>query len=100
MRQFLEDDALLNLYPCDGRDSSRSCRELRGRLVAPRVYIDEILVFGLTQLGSYEPHEFYSVDVFVCGPGDRMGGWEIRAYTPDYAERMARRLRTFFPSCF
>jgi hypothetical protein len=98
MRQFLENDAMINLIPC-GRNMVSNCRELRGRLVAPRVYIDE-MSWDLDYLGSFEPHELYKVDVFTCGPGDRMGGWEIRAYTYAYVQQQMKRGRAMFASCF
>jgi hypothetical protein len=98
MRKFLEDEAMLNLIPC-GRTMVSDCRELRGNLVAPRVYIDEMR-WDMDYLGSFEPHELYKVDVFVCGPGDRMGGWEIRAYTYPYIEQQMKRGRAMFASCF
>jgi hypothetical protein len=100
MRQFLENDAMLNLMPCNGRNAVNDCRVLRGNMVAPRVYIDELRAADLDELNSYEPYELYKVDVFVCGPGDRMGGWEIRAYTYEFVERQARRGRAMFASCF
>lgn len=99
MRQFLENDAAVPLFPCTGRESRMDCRDLRGRLVAPRVYIDEIPAAGLDQLDSYQPHELYTVDVFVCGPADRLGGWEIRVYTHAFMERQARRARGMFAHC-
>jgi hypothetical protein len=100
MRRFLENDAMLSLMPCDGREVRNDCRVLRGRVVPPRVYIDELLAQGLDHLDSYQPYELYSVDVFVCGPGDRLGGWEIHVYTYEYVDRQMKRRRQFFPSCF
>jgi len=101
MRRFLENDAALNFFPCGARDATNDCRDIRGNLVAPRVYIDDLEAFGgLNQLGSYEPWELHAVDVFTCGPGDRRGGWEIRVYTFAYMERQARRGRAVLPSCF
>jgi hypothetical protein len=99
MRQFLQNDAMVPLFPCTGRESRMDCRDLRGRLVAPRVYIDEVPAAGLDQLDSYQPQELYTVDVFVCGPGDRLGGWEIRVYTHAFMERQARRGRGMFAHC-
>jgi hypothetical protein len=101
MRQFLETDALLTLIPCPGR-STRDCLYVRGNLVAPRVLIDEQLMLGegMDQLASYDPWEFYSVEVFMCGPGDRLRGWEIRAFTHQYMAQLARRGRGLLPQCF
>jgi hypothetical protein len=99
MRQFLENDAMLNLSPCGGRNMVNDCREIRGRMVAPRVYLDELSV-DMEYLASFEPHQLYKVDVFTCGPGDRMGGWEIRAYTYAYVDQQMKRGRSMFASCF
>jgi hypothetical protein len=101
MRQFLETDALLTLVPCPGR-SARDCLYVRGNRVAPRVFIDEQLMVGggMEQLASYDPWEFYSVEVFMCGPGDRLRGWEIRAFTHQYMAQLARRGRGLLPQCF
>jgi hypothetical protein len=102
MREFLENDALIPMLPCEGRRARNDCRDLRGDLVAPRVYIDELSTMGggLEQLGSYDPKELYSVDVFICTPRvDRLGGWEIHVYTHAYMESQARRGRGFFPHC-
>jgi hypothetical protein len=98
MRQFLENEAMIDLLPC-GSSLVKNCRALRGRVVAPRVYIDE-LRWDWDYLGSFDPHELYKVDVFTCGPGDRMGGWEIRAYTYEYVEQQMKRGRAMFASCF
>ena len=54
----------------------------------------------LDYLNSFEPYQLYKVDVFTCGPGDRMGGWEIRAYTYAYVEQQMKRGRAMFASCF
>jgi hypothetical protein len=99
MRQFLENDAMLDLHPCGGRNMVSDCREIRGRMVAPRVYLDELPV-DLDYLATFEPYELYKVDVFTCGPGDRLGGWEIRAYTYGYVDQQMKRGRAMFASCF
>jgi hypothetical protein len=90
---------MLNLSPCGGRNMVSDCREIRGRMVAPRVYLDELSI-DLDYLNSFEPYQLYKVDVFTCGPGDRMGGWEIRAYTYAYVEQQMKRGRAMFASCF
>ena len=99
MRQFFENDAMLDLHPCGGRNMVSDCREIRGRMVAPRVYLDELPV-DLDYLATFEPYELYKVDVFTCGPGDRLGGWEIRAYTYGYVDQQMKRGRAMFASCF
>ena len=55
-----------------------------GRILEPRVYIDELPIQGgLDVLQSYAPGDFHAIEVFACGA--------IRAYTPAYFTRQARR---------
>ena len=99
MRRFLENEALLPLMPCGAR-AVNNCRDIRGRMYEPRVYIDELPAAGLEELDSYDPSELYRVDVFVCSPADLRGGWEVRVYTYRYVDRQMKRRRQLFPSCF
>ena len=71
--------------------SSGSCIERRGGIMAPRIYIDEALAIGgMDQLQMYVPYEFHTVEVYS-------GGAEIRAYTHNFLERMARRPMVLIP---
>jgi hypothetical protein len=99
MREFLENDAMIPLFSCDSRSARKDCRDLRGSLVAPRVYVDERMAMGLEELGSYSPSELHAVDVIICTSADVLRGWEIRVYTTAFMERQARRARGMFPTC-
>lgn len=69
---------------CAGRRGS-TCLIVRGRLVEPVVYIDEVpFLGGLDYLDSLQPHEFYMIEIFS-------GGRHIRAYTPRFMERAAKQ---------
>ena len=71
--------------------ASGSCIERRGGVMAPRVYIDEsVAIGGMDELAMYQPHEFYTVEVYS-------GGAEIRAYTHNFMDRMARRPMALIP---
>lgn len=68
---------------CSGAFTNE-CFMVRGRPVEPRVYVDEVPVFGGTEyLASMRPHELYMVEVFG-------NGRHIRAYTPQFMERAAK----------
>ena len=59
------------------------------RTASSAVYIDERLApFGLSQLGFYRPDDFHLIEVYG-------GGREVRAYTPQYIERLARGEASF-----
>lgn len=91
LRDFLSIEALLSVQPCGSRALSGSCVVRRGRLVQPRVYIDEAPVIGgLDQLQTYRPYELYLLEVYSSGS-------EIRAYTHQFMERMARRPMALIP---
>jgi hypothetical protein len=88
--EFLGTEAMLNNVPCDGRLGGW-CVFRRGRAVQPRVYIDEIpLLGGFDQLATYQPHELYMLEIYSQGQ-------EIRAYTHQFMERMARRPVALIP---
>jgi hypothetical protein len=85
MMEFLRLESGLNLTACGGRRISSLCLFRRGQWVEPRIFIDEVPAFGgMDQLASYRPHELYLVEVFGSG-------LQIRAYTHNFMERMARR---------
>ena len=77
--------------PCAGLAMAVSCITRRGAARAPKVYIDEAPVIGgLDQLALYKPHELYLLEVYA-------GGSEIRAYTHQFMDRMARRTQALIP---
>lgn len=60
------------------------CFMVRGRAVAPEVWIDEApVVGGMDYLRTVRPYELYMVEVYA-------GGRQIRAYTPRFMERAAK----------
>jgi hypothetical protein len=70
---------------------SMGCIERRGGVTAPRVYIDEAwAIGGLDELAMYQPFEFHTVEVYSSGA-------EIRAYTHNFMELMARRPMALIP---
>ena len=73
---------------------ANECVWVRGRPVAPAVYIDEMpAIGGLLQLSHYRPHELYMVEVYGQGR-------HIRAYTQWYIERVAKSGQTPMPLLF
>jgi hypothetical protein len=79
---FVKTRAGLFSVSCNGRWTSR-CFMVRGRPTEPRVYVDEMPVFGgMEYLESMAPHELYMVEVYGSGRA-------IRAYTPRFMERAA-----------
>lgn len=69
--------------PCRGRWSDR-CFIVRGRLVEPSVWVDEVpLIGGIDYLDMMRPYELYMVEIYA-------GGRQIRAYTTGFMERAAK----------
>lgn len=92
--EFLRIEASLHTEPCGRRSFSSQCVLRRGRLVAPRVYIDEAPILGgLDHLASYQPYDLYLVEVYSSGQ-------EIRAYTHQFMDRMARREIALLPAMY
>lgn len=70
---------------------SSYCIIRRGRMVSPKVYIDEIPVIGgLDVLESYPTAQIYALEVYSQGA-------EIRAYTYNFMQRMAERPMALIP---
>lgn len=91
MMEFLRLESGLHLTACGGRRISSLCLFRRGQWVEPRIFIDEVPAFGgMDQLASYRPHELYLIEVYGSGI-------EIRAYTHNFMERMARRPVALMP---
>jgi hypothetical protein len=90
--EFLRFEASLYTQPCGRVSFASACVLRRGRLVAPRVYIDEVPIMGgLDHLASFQPYDLYLVEVYSSGQ-------EIRAYTHLFMDRMARRPMALFPA--
>ena len=78
---------------CNGRYGGL-CMYVRGRAVEPVVYIDESpVVGGLEYLESFAPWELYMIEVYG-------GGRHVRAYTPMFMERAAKRRLNPIPLFF
>ena len=88
---FLNWETFLRTVPCDHRAVMSSiCVIRRGQVVEPRVYVDEVPAFGLDELESYPTTSLYLVEVYSAGS-------EIRAYTHQFMERMARKPMALIP---
>jgi hypothetical protein len=94
MRTFLQQDALVNLVPCETARVRNDCIPARGRLVGTAVFIDERVAAGLDELDTYDPSEFYNVEMIEC-----RGRFVIRAYTYAYMQRVSRRAQALLPPC-
>lgn len=71
---------------------SGACVYRRGRVIEPRIFIDELRLFGgLDALATYPPHDLYMLEVFGSG-------LEVRAYTHSFIRRMLRRPRMLQPT--
>lgn len=91
MVDFLRLEGGLHPASCGRWTMGSMCVFRRGRVVEPRVFIDEApAIGGMDQLASYRPYELHLVEVFSSG-------LEIRAYTRHFMERMVRRPRTLIP---
>lgn len=81
--EFINNRFALWPTPCDGRRGNR-CLVVRGRVVEPVVYVDEMpLLGGLAYLETFRPWEFHMIEVYG-------GGRHIRVYTPAFMERAAK----------
>lgn len=89
--EMLAVESVLQVERCGNRAFAGACVRRRGRMVEPRVYVDEMPVIGgLQQLAMYRPYELYMVEIFGRG-------LEVRAYTHQFMERMARRPIALMP---
>jgi len=67
------------------------CVIRRGRIVHPRVYVDEELSFeGMAELKTFQTYDLYRIEVFA-------NGREVRAYTHHFMERMASQPIALIP---
>ena len=89
--EFLRSQAFVRTVPCPVLWTAWLCVRRRGRIVSPRVYVDEIpAIRGLDELESYPPSQIYQIEVFSYGA-------EIRAYTYGFMQRMAEKPRALMP---
>lgn len=88
---FLQMETALYPRSCGTRAVGTLCIWRRGRVEQPRVYVDEMPVIGgLDQLATFQPYDLYLVEVYARG-------LEIRAYTHQFMERMARKAVALIP---
>ena len=81
----------LAFQPASSIPASTYCVIRRGQTWSPRVFIDEApTIGGVDELAMYKPYELHLVEVYSSG-------LEIRAYTHNFMERMARRPMTLIP---
>ncbi len=91
MGLFFLQEGQLQSVPCGRRSFASFCVWRRGRVIEPVVYIDEApMIGGFEMLATYRPWELYRVEVYSQGQ-------EIRAYTHNFMERMARRTEHLVP---
>ncbi len=89
--EMLDLESVMPIQPCGRGGFGGACVLRRGRLVEPRVFVDEMPVIGgLQQLATYRPYDLYLVEVFGRG-------LEVRLYTHQFMERMARRPVALMP---
>lgn len=82
---FLYQRTLVRVIPCPPGTLNTRCVWRRGRAVDPSVYVDEIPAFGgLDELESYAVSDIYLMEVYSMGT-------QIRVYTNQFMERMARK---------
>lgn len=82
--EFVEYRSAAPMTACNGSRGDR-CLVVRGRVVEPVVYVDEMpLLGGLAYLETFRPWEFHMIEVYA-------GGRHIRAYTPRFMERAAEK---------
>jgi hypothetical protein len=89
--EFLLRSPFIHPVPCQ---STGFCVYRRGRVISPRVFIDEMPAFGgFEELASYNPQNIYALEIYSRG-------LQIRAYTYQFMERMARRPVALIPVIF
>jgi hypothetical protein len=80
---FVQSRAGLFPMRCPARSFATHCVYRRGSIVEPTVYIDEMRIFGgLESLQTIPMAEVYRVEVY--------GGQQVRIYTRQYTEFLAR----------
>jgi hypothetical protein len=86
--------AMLRLCPVDDDlfGGLPECVLSRGRLIRPRVYVDERQA-SLIELYGYQPAEIYAVELWA-------GGQVVRVYTRQFAERLASGRASLRPRDF
>ena len=82
---FLNQRTLVRVVTCPAGTLASRCVFRRGRAIEPWVYVDEALAWGgLDELETYAVSDIYLMEVFSRGS-------EIRIYTNQFMEQMARK---------
>ena len=82
---FLNQRTLVRVVTCPPGALSSRCVYRRGYAIEPWVYVDEALAWGgLDELETYAVSDIYLMEVFSWGS-------EIRVYTNQFMEQMARK---------
>ena len=82
---FLNRRTMVRVVACPPGALSSRCVYRRGRAIEPWVYVDEAVAWGgLDELESYPVSDIYLMEVYSWGT-------EIRVYTTQFMERMARK---------
>ena len=82
---FLNQRSMVRIVTCPPGTMSSRCVYRRGYAIEPWVYVDEALAWGgLDELETYAVSDIYLMEVFSWGS-------EIRVYTNQFMEQMARR---------
>ncbi len=82
---FLNQRSMVRIVTCPPGTLSSRCVFRRGRAIEPWVYVDEALAWGgLDELETYAVSDIYLMEVYSRGS-------EIRIYTNQFMEQMARK---------
>ena len=82
---FLRQRTMVRIVICPPGALGSRCVYRRGRAIEPWVYVDEALAWGgLDELETYAVSDIYLMEVFGWGS-------EIRVYTSQFMEQMARK---------
>jgi hypothetical protein len=92
--KFLNRATSTRLAAVNDDPGDRACAWVRGGLIKPTVYVDEVRTNGgLSDLASYRAADLFTVESYA-------GGRMIRVITMAYAERVARGRATLMPVSF
>lgn len=82
---FLNQRSMVRIVTCPPGAPASRCVFRRGRAIEPWVYVDEALAWGgLDELETYAVSDIYLMEVYSRGS-------EIRIYTNQFMEQMARK---------
>jgi hypothetical protein len=77
--------------PCRSLSFSTTCVRRRGQVISPEVFVDDSHYFGgLDILYGWMPQDLYAIEVIANGA-------QVRIYTKNYADRLARGKMRMMP---